>query len=1047
MPETYHLLLIITVVLTIFIVIAMGIIVWRNRKITELEHQNKTERYLRESVEDKLRHHQQHHKLQTQQLTSELSDYRHRVFNLVKAHQLAGVGSWVFEHHTQNNTWSDEVYQIFDTTPDQIKASFENYLKHVHPKDRALVESTYNDSTKNHTHFTIRHRLLLDNKHERWVELCGETLNSDKENQAITLCTIKDVSEQHQIEMTLKENNERYRSVIEVSTDGYWVLDSSTGQLLEVNDAYCQMSGYNREELLQMSINDLDVNESEDATKTHIQRVKEKGGDLFESQHRRKNGEIWPVEISVSYSSMQGGLLFVFLRNIEKHKLNESINQLRGKLFEISLESDENEIMQVSLDFAEQFTSSEIGFFHIMDSDQETITHQAWSTKTSSEKCFADGREGHKSAREAGVWADCLHQKRPVVYNDYPSLPHKKGLPKGHSKLKNLLTVPVCRNDKVVAVISVGNKKQDYNQIEIDFVEHVANIAIDFVERRKVEKRVEFMAYYDPLTGLPNREMLRDYLVESIARTKRSYEYLAVCYLDIDDFKAINDQYGQEAGDQILKKVSHFLSSNLGKYDFVARVGGDEFVIVLNELPTLHASENTIRQLLDKISNSVKIGKTQIEITASVGATIYPVDNSEPDVLIRHADQAMYQSKVSGHSSYHIYDLAYAQEQKTHNRIINEIDIALKQDQLSLLYQPKIDLRNGKVIGAEALVRWLHPEMGQMQPILFLPYLDGNALEFELGEWVVTNALEQMMLWRRAGHDFAISVNISPRQIQTERFADFIETILQNYPDDIGQNLELEILETADVAEPEIMTNVMKRCAKLGIKFSLDDFGTGYSSLSYFHRFPIDIVKIDQNFVSDMLDDARDLDIVEGVLHLAGALKRPVIAEGVESVEIGLMLLHLGCFYAQGFGIAQPMGVKKFEQWLDDWKEKSIWHQLSNQPHIGDSVAELHIPIFSHTRWLNKTVDYLKSNMQSDVPQIDDDKCMFTRWYKGTAEKYYGRHPSYPKLHKKHKELHQMASELIASNAQPSEKVSDDQIKELIKSSNEFIEIIKSLCK
>jgi EAL domain-containing protein (putative c-di-GMP-specific phosphodiesterase class I) len=328
-------------------------------------------------------------------------------------------------------------------------------------------------------------------------------------------------------------------------------------------------------------------------------------------------------------------------------------------------------------------------------------------------------------------------------------------------------------------------------------------------------------------------------------------------------------------------------------------------------------------------ASKVQLSEALVQVSVSIGVTFYPQDQDiDADQLLRQADQAMYQSKLAGKNRYHVFDPVKDSYIRVHHEGLERIRMALLQNEFVLHYQPKVNMRSGKVIGAEALIRWQHPEKGLLAPGIFLPVIEDHVLAVVVGEWVIDMALAQVETWQSAGLDLPVSVNIGARQLQQSNFVQRLQAILAKHPSVSPAKLELEVLETSALADISQVSQVIEDCAQIGVRFALDDFGTGYSSLTYLKRLRVSLLKIDQSFVRDMLVDPDDLAILEGVIGLAAAFKRHVIAEGVESVEHGTALLHLGCDLAQGYGIARPMPAEQMPAWADTWQPDAAWSEL-----------------------------------------------------------------------------------------------------------------------
>ena len=456
-------------------------------------------------------------------------------------------------------------------------------------------------------------------------------------------------------------------------------------------------------------------------------------------------------------------------------------------------------------------------------------------------------------------------------------------------------------------------------------IQNYVALFTDITPLKKHQDELEHIAHYDALTGMPNRVLLADRLQQAMLQSQRRSSALAVAYLDLDGFKPVNDQHGHEVGDQLLVTLSQRMKASLRESDTLARIGGDEFVALLVDIGERRDCELLLSRLLQAAATPVRVDGALLQLSASIGVTLYPQDNADADQLVSHADQAMYLAKQAGKNRFHLFDVAQDAAIQSQRESLEHIRVALDRQEFVLYYQPKVNMRTGAIIGAEALIRWQHPERGLLAPAAFLPVIEGQPISIEIGEWVIQTALAQMALWRGAGLDIGVSVNIGALQLQQPGFVARLGTLLAAHPTVPAQSLELEILETSALEDMAQISQVMHACQAIGVRFALDDFGTGYSSLTYLKRLPAELLKIDQSFVRDMLTDVDDLAIVKGVIGLASAFRRSVIAEGVETVAHGQTLLALGCDLAQGYGIARPMPAADLPGWARQWRPDVGW--------------------------------------------------------------------------------------------------------------------------
>jgi diguanylate cyclase (GGDEF)-like protein/PAS domain S-box-containing protein len=449
----------------------------------------------------------------------------------------------------------------------------------------------------------------------------------------------------------------------------------------------------------------------------------------------------------------------------------------------------------------------------------------------------------------------------------------------------------------------------------------------DITLMKEQQSQLEHIAHYDLLTSLPNRVLLSDRISQVMLQSKRYGNSFAVAFLDLDGFKGVNDAYGHDMGDELLIALSIRMKVALREGDSLARIGGDEFVAILADLANVEDCEPVLERLLLAASESVTVNDVIFNISASIGVTFYPQDSADAEQLIRHADQAMYVAKASGKNRYRLFDIAENDAVKIERESLEAIRYALDNQQFVLYYQPKVNMRKGKVTGLEALIRWQHPDRGVLSPMDFLPTIENHAMAIELGEWVINTALGQISQWQATGVNLSLttSVNIAAVQLQKPEFSTRLASILASHPNVDPNCLELEVLETSALDDVHHVSKIMDDCLALGINFALDDFGTGYSSLTYLRRLPVNVIKIDQSFVQDMLYDGDDLAIVQGVIALAKSFNRKVIAEGVETIQHATALLHLGCDLAQGFGIAKPMPAGEVSAWISNFKPDDKW--------------------------------------------------------------------------------------------------------------------------
>ena len=463
-------------------------------------------------------------------------------------------------------------------------------------------------------------------------------------------------------------------------------------------------------------------------------------------------------------------------------------------------------------------------------------------------------------------------------------------------------------------------------------------IASDISAVIEKHRQLQDLAYYDSLTGLPNRLMLISRLEQAMTRVQRDGGCLAVLFLDLDGFKAINDSYGHDVADAFLVAISQEIQALLVEGDTLVRIEGDEFIVLLNQLANQRDADRQIKQILTACNQPMVLKNLHFRGSVSIGVSFYGQGfanlDLDSDSLIRHADQAMYLAKQNGKNRVHYFDDRIDALSNTRYETLNQIQEGLAANQFLLFFQPKVNMRNGELVGVEALIRWQHPFRGLLEPLDFMAVIEHHPMSVALGNWVIESALRQLGLWQRQGLDIPISINVDARQLNQHDFVELLQQRILAYPNFRPGRLQIEILETTAIYDREYATHIILACQKLGVEFALDDFGTGYSSLTHLRQLPINSIKIDRSFIKSMDQDHQDLAIVDSVIRMASHLGHEIVAEGIETLQQGEMLLAMGCDIAQGFLIAKPMPAEQIPGWLQNWQADSRWLAMAKLPKV-----------------------------------------------------------------------------------------------------------------
>jgi diguanylate cyclase (GGDEF)-like protein/PAS domain S-box-containing protein len=538
-------------------------------------------------------------------------------------------------------------------------------------------------------------------------------------------------------------------------------------------------------------------------------------------------------------------------------------------------------------------------------------------------------------------------------------------------------------------------------------------IFVDITEKKKYENEIKQLAFFDPLTGLSNRRLLTDRMERALAQARRNGELVAVCMIDLDGFKQVNDRMGHKAGDQLLIEVARRLPECIRETDSASRFGGDEFAVLLSGFTKISECELSLKRVIASLAAPYLVGNEIAHVTASVGATIFPNDGGTSDLLLRHADQAMYEAKQAGKNCYRFFNPSQESQQLANQATIKKIGKALTSGQLILFYQPQVNCREGKVIGLEALIRWNHPILGILAPSEFIPLLEHDDLVITVGEWVIQEALRQLAEWRAAGIILTVSVNVSARQLHQDNFVERLQELLAAYDADVISSLTIEIVETAALENVDTVADAIRQCRALGIHVAIDDFGTGFSSLAHLKHLSVDVLKIDQSFIFGMLRNPGDLAIVSGVIGLASSFRHKVVAEGVESTDHILMLMEMGCDIMQGYVIARPMSGEKMSGWLRAFTPDPLW-QLSGSQRPSRNYFELLLAETNHRHGINQQLESCSDNHEAnELASLQNHRqCHFGDWYYGDGLRQFAAESWFRSLESVHQNVHQTAARL-----------------------------------
>ena len=857
-------------------------------------------------------------------------------------------------------------------------------------------------------------------------------------------------------EHALKKSEARHRAVTETAHDAI-VTSDSAGNIVGWNQGAQTIFGYTESEIMNRSVAVLMPERYRDQHLAGMKRIDSGGehrviGKTVQLHGLHKDASEFPLELSLAkWESSEGWFVSGVIRDISEHKQHEAeqllVSQRMQALLKLPTAAEgrnETELLQYGLEQIEALTGSRIAFVHFVHDDQETIELLTWSQSTLKDYCTATV-DRHYPISQAGIWADALRQRRPVLVNDYANAVGKHGLPEGHAHLDRLISVPVMEGGLVRMMLGVGNKPQPYSEFDMETTRllaeslwHIASqrraeaslrasegrlrlmfdrasdgimtmsaggkllavneafcrmhgysqeemsslylkdldtpetsqqvpermqrvlsgqeimfdvehyhkdghvIALevsatlivlegepviqtfhrDVTEHRQSEQQIQRLAFSDPLTGLPNRRLLMDRLEQAIAAAHRQTHQLALLFIDLDNFKTLNDTLGHDRGDLLLRQVATRLTACVREGDTVARLGGDEFIVLLSDLssdPSQAAKQAQLvtEKILDALGQPYLLDGHAHHSTSSIGVSLFGgavrANIEEP---LKRAELAMYQAKAAGRNTMRFFEPEMQTTASDRATLEAQLREAVNKNQFVLYYQPQGG-ENVRLTGVEALLRWQHPQRGSVSPTEFIPVAEASGLILPLGQWVLQTACKQLAAWsaRPEMAHLTMAVNVSARQFRQPDFVAEVMSVL-HATGARPERLKLELTESVLVDNVEDIIIKMNALKASGVGFSLDDFGTGYSSLSYLKRLPLDQLKIDQSFVRDILTDPNDAAIAKMVIVLAESLGLKVIAEGVETVAQRDFLANIGCHAYQGYLFSRPLLIDEFEAFV-----------------------------------------------------------------------------------------------------------------------------------
>ena len=696
----------------------------------------------------------------------------------------------------------------------------------------------------------------------------------------------------------LRDKEDRYRASFDQAAVG--ILHTSLeGRILKCNECFARIVGYSPEELVGSNFQEITPPEDRDSGKSAANHLLsgEASSASFEKRYLRRDGSLTWVTLTISIQHDDEGRPLFFLTLVQDINARKQAEELLGAAQEALRLSEERyrTAFQMSLDSINLNRLSDGIYVDCNKAFLET-------TGYAREEVI-----GHSSI-ELNIWENPANRSKLV------EILHRQG---------------VCRNFEARLRKKKGEMfwvLMSASVIELEGIPCVLSISRDISDVKTAQDEIRHLAFYDPLTELPNRRLLLERLRQTVTASKRCGRQRALLFIDLDNFKSLNDTLGHAVGDLLLKEVGERLTGCVRAVDTAARVGGDEFVVILEDLgrtseEAAARAGSVAEKILASITQPYVLAGRECRSTASMGITVFGDGNESSSAILQQADIAMYQAKAAGREAIRFFAPALQSAVNARAALEGELHQGIRNREFELWYQPQVD--GGRVVGAEALLRWNHPRRGVLLPAEFISLAEETGLIVALGNQVLEDACRQLAVWaqRRETAWLSVAVNVSPRQFRQADFADRVLAVLET----TGANprsLELEITESLLVEDMEEAIAIMNALRSRGLRLSLDDFGTGYSSLAYLKRLPLDRLKIDSSFVRDMLADAKSKAIAHAIIWLSREMNLPVLAEGVETEEQRAWLAGLGCHAYQGYLFSPPVPVEQFQLLLDGVQEE-----------------------------------------------------------------------------------------------------------------------------
>jgi diguanylate cyclase (GGDEF)-like protein/PAS domain S-box-containing protein len=695
---------------------------------------------------------------------------------------------------------------------------------------------------------------------------------------------------------------------------------ATDGQIIDANQAASTAYGYSLEELREICVHDLRSPETRIAVDAQIKRAQQEG-ILFRSFHMRKNGDRFPVEVSSRrFQLIKGEAIVSIVRDItdaiasetEILQQNMILTALHKTAMGLMHRHDPEDLLNLIVASATELVGTPHGFIYRLDK-QKGIFYQSHGLGT------FEGNTRRDMPIDQGVAGTVFRTGQPVIANDFREWRRRYPASAQFEELCSVLQIPLKSAGEVIGIIGLAycEAQNAFGRNELEIVSRLAELASIALDNASLIRTMSRMAYYDSLTGLPNRSYLQERLTRELASARRGEAAGAVLFIGLDDLKMINDTLGHAYGDRIIVKAGACILAAAGDHSVVARIGGDEFIVLLANESNQEKVGCLADTMVKLLSRDYEIGESPIHMSASIGVAVYPSDGNTTEDILKSADLALSAAKSNGKNTWRFYERSLQTIAYENMMLKSDLREAIERGELALHYQPLVNASSGCVIGFEALLRWTSSEHGPVPPSRFIPLAEESDTIQKIGKWVIEEACRFARKLAAMGRDdLRIGVNVSPRQLVAD---DFVASACKAI-DSAGikpNQLEFEITENALIDSLEDSKNKFRELRALGVGLSLDDFGTGYSSLTYLRGLPVGILKLDKSFIDPIVADEAQLQFISAIVDMAHVLRLAVVAEGVESEEQLKRLVSCRCDFIQGYLFSRPLPENEAILYLD----------------------------------------------------------------------------------------------------------------------------------